>query len=77
MNMIWLRQARETFKTQVDDEYNPKARFENNYSKLQGQIYSLCKFLPPEYHEMLDAGGTSARNWLSDTVRNDQYMKTH
>lgn len=77
MNMIWLCQAQKTFKTQIDNEYNPKARFENNYSKLQDQIHSFHKFLPPEYCKMLDAGGTSAQNWLSDTVRNGQYMKTH
>ena len=74
MNMIWLRQARKTFRTQVDDDYNPKARFENEYSRLQGQIRDLRKFLPPEYCEMLD-GGTAARNFLSDTVRNG--TKTH
>ena len=41
MNMIWLQQAQKTFRTQVEDDYNPKARFENDYSRLQGQIHDL------------------------------------
>lgn len=68
MNMIWLRQARETFSTRIDQNYDPKARFENDHSKLQGQVHALRKFLPLEYREMWDNGGTGARNWLSDTV---------
>ena len=76
MNMIWLQQAWKTFRTQVDDDYNPKARFENDYSRLQGQIHDFQKFLPPEYRKMLD-GGTAAWNFLSDMVRNGQLTKTH
>ena len=74
INMIWLWQFQKTFRTWVDDDYDPKTSFENDYAKLQGQIHSLQKFLLPEYHEMLD-GGTDAQNFLTNMVRNGQ-LKT-
>lgn len=71
MEMLWLRQSRETFHTRLDTDFDPKTRFENDKSKVQGQRQDLQECLLPEYCEMLDKRGPG-RHWLSDTVSNSQ-----
>lgn len=67
MEMLWLRSARKTFRTIIDDGYNPAMRFENDISKIQGQLRALRGCLPNEYWVMLNEDGP-AHNWVSDTV---------
>lgn len=67
MEMLWLQSARKTFRTIIDDGYNPAMRFENDISKIQGQLRALCGCLPNEYWVMLNEDGP-AHNWVSDMV---------
>ena len=64
MRLFWLRDDRQTFRTQLDEQYDHLQRFENLESKVQGQIRDILEVLPPQYADMMGHDVS----WLSQTV---------
>ncbi|KII82986.1 hypothetical protein PLICRDRAFT_33148 [Plicaturopsis crispa FD-325 SS-3] len=46
VKLLWLRKENETFTEPCDDDYDAFARFENEATKVQGQIRDLLDVLP-------------------------------
>lgn len=67
---IWLREPSETFKTKVDNDFDPCERFEDDRNKIQGQLLDLIDLLPEKYH-----GETLGSEWLIHTVRSSSFAR--
>jgi hypothetical protein len=65
MKLLWLRDDRTTFRTAINEQYDHLQRFENDASKIQGQLVDIMESLPPKYAVFL--GGDDA-TWLSQVV---------
>jgi hypothetical protein len=62
MNLVWFRPTSGPFGCKVDEEYNPAQRFENDKSKLQGQLGDFADFLPKKFHDQY------SKEWFTQTV---------
>ncbi|KAJ7766859.1 hypothetical protein B0H16DRAFT_1791371 [Mycena metata] len=62
MNLLWMRDLKCTFNTDVDEQYDPLARWENWESKVQGQLADLLEILPPKFR-----GETMHAQWFINT----------
>ena len=64
MNSFWLHEERQTFRTQVDEQYDHLQRFENTTSKIQGQLTEILDVLPSRFKDLMGDHAV----WLSQTV---------
>lgn len=70
MHLFWLHQDKSTFRCQPNEQYNPLERFENENTKVQGQLADLLEFLPSQYGDMILARDVT---WLSKTVSRSRF----
>lgn len=65
MHLFWLHNDKQTFRTRLDEQFDPMEHFENQTNKVQGQLIDLLDFLPSTYADMVRDGEVS---WLSKKV---------
>ena len=65
MHLFWLHQDKHTFRCKPNEQYDHLQRFENNDTKIQGQLADLLKFLPSTFTDMIHGDNVA---WLSKKV---------
>ncbi|EGO30495.1 hypothetical protein SERLADRAFT_404637 [Serpula lacrymans var. lacrymans S7.9] len=61
-SLLWMHDPITTFKTPLDDEYDPLFRFENTDKKVQGQLHGIHEIIPRELREII------SQDWFISAV---------